>query len=219
MSNYYSTTVAFVLFQLKKHSAQEIRTINKGELSNINFIADVINVINVSNCLRINTVLKSETLHFLQRNSISSFCLTSMASQQALLLLTVWYLDLNISRESAGSLGGTHSRGICNFQEPFSPSLDADSKNQKPNSKYTNSTRKRYVACPAKKNSKDTMDQECQAFNIRLTIPNLRVFKKIKKYLVQNIFKLLSPSLCLIWANSQTVGPNKKLNFNPIKFC
>ena len=148
MSNYYSTTVAFVLFQLKKHSAQEIRTINKGELSNINFIVDVINV---SNCLRINKVLKSETLHFLQRNSISSFCLTSMASQQAVLLLTVWYLDLNISRESAGSLGGTHSRGICNFQEPFSPSLDADSKKQKPNSKYTNSTRKRYAACPAKK--------------------------------------------------------------------
>ena len=89
----------------------------------------------------------------------------------------------------------------------------------KPNSKYTNSIRKRYVACPAKKNSKDTMDQESQAFNIRLTIPNLRVFKK-KKYLVQNIFKLLSPSLCLIWANSQTVGPiKKKLNFNPIKFC
>ena len=180
MSNYYSATVAFVLFQLKKHSAQEIRTINKGELSNINFIADVINVINVFNCLRINKFLKSETLHFLQRNSISSFCLTSMASQQAVLLLTVWYLDLNISRESTGSLGGTHSRGICNFQEPFSPSLDADSKNQKPNSKYTNSTRKRYVACPAKKNSKDTMDQECQAFNIRLTIPNLRVFKKKK---------------------------------------
>ena len=206
MSNYYSTTVAFVLFQLKKHSAQEIRKINKGELSNINFIVDVINV---SNCLRINKVLKSETLHFLQINSISSFCLTSMAGQKAVLLLTVWYLDLNISRESAGSLGGTHSRGICNFQEPFSPSLDADSKNQKPNSKYTNSTRKRYVACPAKKNSKDTMDQESQAFNIRLTIPNLRVFKK-KKYLVQNIFKLLSPSLCLIWANSQTVAPIKQ---------
>ena len=80
-----------------------------------------------------------------------------MASQQAVLLLTVWYLDLNISRESTGRLGGTHSRGICNFQEPFSPSLDADSKNQKPNSKSTNSTKKRYVACPAKNVAKDTM--------------------------------------------------------------
>ena len=101
-----------------------------------------------------------------------------MASQQAVLLLTVWYLDLNISRESTGRLGGTHSRGICNFQEPFSPSLDADSKNQKPNSKYTNSTWKRYVACPAKNIAKDTMDQECQAFNPRLVTPNLRVLKK-----------------------------------------
>ena len=79
MSNYYSTTVAFVLFQLKKHSAQEIKKINLGELSNINFIVDVINV---SNCLRINKVLKSETLHFLQINSISSFCLTSMAAPE-----------------------------------------------------------------------------------------------------------------------------------------
>ena len=101
-----------------------------------------------------------------------------MASQQAVLLLTVWYLDLNISRESTGRLGGTHSRGICNFQEPFSPSLDADSKNQKPNSKYTNSTRKRFAACPAKNIAKDTMDQECQAFNPRLATPNLRVLKK-----------------------------------------
>ena len=130
-----------------------------------------------------------------------------MASQQAVLLLTVWYLDLNISRESAGSLGGTHSRGICNFQEPFSPSLDADSKNQKPNSKYTNSTRKRFAACPAKNIAKDTMDQECQAFNPRLATPNLRALKK--KH-VQNIFKLMLPSLCLIWANSQNVGPIKQ---------
>ena len=170
---------------------QEIRKINKEELSNIDFIVDVISL---SNGLRIK-VLKSETLHFLQRNSISSFCLTSMASQQAVLLLTVWYLNLNISRESTGRLGGIHSRGICNFQEPFSPSLDADFKNQKPNSKYTNSTRKRYVACPAKKNSKDTMDQECQAFNIRLTIPNLRVFKKKKPFCPKCIQALVTFSV------------------------
>ena len=160
----------------------------------------------MTNCLRIE-FLKSETLHFLQRNSISSFCLTSMASQQAVLLLTVWYLDLNISRESTGRLGGTHSRGICNFQEPFSPSLDADSKNQKPNSKYTNSTRKRFAACPSsQKHCLWTRSVKHSTQDLPLLI---YVFWR-KNHLLQNIFKLMLPSLCLIWANSQNVGPIKQ---------